>query len=575
MALQGSPVELAKDTGAKAVEQVGRILVSKAFRQSDRLKRFLSFIVDETLAGRGERLKEFVVGVEVFGKPSSFDPRNDPIVRVQARRLRAQLARYYKEEAADGELVIELPKGGYAPVFHPARSAPARTGSAPMVLGRNTAVVQPFADHSAAGDQEPFCQGVTEEVIRALAGIESLRLLAWDSGSETAAIVVTGSVRTVGDRARITVNLIDRATGSYLWSGAVDRKLDDVFAVQEEVARVAAEEWKRHSTGGAARRPTENLAAYNLYVQGRYHLNQRTEEGLRKAVELFERAIAEDAQYAEAYSGLSDAYGLLGHYGVLSPAAVWTKAASNAAWAVLHGDHSAEAHTSLAHVKSTQDWDWLGSEQEFRRALALNPRYATAHHWYAMSCLAPLGRLEEAYDEMLLAQSLDPVSSIIGRDLARISYYRQDFDGALEQCDRTVELNPHFSPGYWILGLVQEQRGDFDESAAAFQRALELAPGSPLMRAALGRTLALSGKRDEARRIIGELEALAETRYVSPFELASIHFASHQAEEGFGWLSKAFHDRCFELICLRVDPRWESLRENARFKKLVEQLGFA
>jgi tetratricopeptide (TPR) repeat protein len=317
----------------------------------------------------------------------------------------------------------------------------------------------------------------------------------------------------------------------------------------------------------------ENLAAYNLYVQGRYHLNQRTEEGLRKSVEFFEKAIVENAQYAEAYSGLADAYGLLGHYGVLSPAEVWTKAASNAAWAVLQDDDSAEAHTSLAHVKSTQDWDWLGSEREFQRALSLNPRYATAHHWYAMSCLAPLGRLDEACDEMILAQTLDPISSIIGRDLARIYYYRQEFDAALEQCDRTIELNPHFSPGYWILGLVQEQRGDFDESAAAFQRAIQLSPRSPLMHAALGRTLALSGKRNEALRILRDLEDLGTGRYVSPFELAAIHFALAQADEGFIWLTKAFQDRCFELICLRVDPRWQSLRGNPRFQKLFEQLG--
>ena len=260
-----------------------------------------------------------------------------------------------------------------------------------------------------------------------------------------------------------------------------------------------AEQLKRELIGGAQsrsiRRPTENLAAYNLYLQGRYHLNQRTEEGLRKAVEFFEKAIVENAQYAQAYSGLSDAYGLLGHYGVLAPAEVWTKAASNAAWAVLQDENSAEAHTSLAHVKSTQDWDWLGAEREFRRALALDPRYPTAHHWYAMSCLTPLGRLDQACEEMMLAQALDPISSIIGRDLARIYYYKQDYDAALEQCDHSIELNPHFSPAYWILGLVQEQRGEFDESAAAFQRAIQLSPRSPLMQGALGRTFALSGKK--------------------------------------------------------------------------------
>jgi TolB-like protein/Flp pilus assembly protein TadD len=591
MALQSSTAELAKDSTAKVTEQLNRILASKAFRQADRLKRFLAFIVEETIAGRGERLKEFVVGVEVFGKPESFDPRNDPIVRVQARRLRAQLARYYREEGPDGELLIELPKGGYAPIFRPVKSVPVRRTMSPTLLSRNTAVVLPFADHSADGDQGYFCHGLSEEIIHILAGSDSIRLVAWNevaaAGTQVAmrvaaerlnaALIVTGSVRKAGSGARITINLVDAASGCYLWSGSIDRTLDNIFAVQEEVARTVAEQLKRELAGGAqarnVRRPMENLAAYNLYLQGRYHINQRTEEGLRKAVEFFERAIVENAQYAQAYSGLSDAYGLLGHYGVLAPAEVWTKAASNAAWAVLQDENSAEAHTSLAHVKSTQDWDWLGAEREFQRALALDLRYPTAHHWYAMSCLTPLGRLDQACEEMMLAQALDPISSIIGRDLARIYYYKQDYEAALEQCDHTIELNPHFSPAYWILGLVQEQRGEFDESAAAFQRAIQLSPRSPLMQAALGRTFALSGKKSEALRILRELNDLAEKRYVSPFELASLHFALGQAEDGFQWLAKAFQDRCFELISLRVDPRWEALRENPRFHKLFDQLG--
>ena len=591
MALQGSTTELVNHSNVKVTEQLNRILASKAFRQADRLKRFLTFIVEETLAGRGERLKEFAVGVEVFGKPESFDPRNDPIVRVQARRLRAQLARYYREEGPEGELLIELPKGGYAPIFKPLKTVPARRTPSPTLVSRNTAVVLPFADHSAARDQEYFCQGITEEIIHTLAGTDAIRLVAWSEGAPAgtqtamkeaaehlnAALIITGSVRKSAAEARITINLVDAASGCYLWSGSMDRTLDNIFAVQEEVARTVAEQLKRELLGGAqsrnVRRPTENLAAYNLYLQGRYHINQRTEEGLRKAVEFFEKALVENAQYAQAYSGLSDAYGLLGHYGVLAPAEVWTRAASNAAWAVLQDENSAEAHTSLAHVKSTQDWDWPGAEREFQRALALDPRYPTAHHWYAMSCLTPLGKLDQACDEMMLAQALDPTSSIIGRDLARIYYYKQDYESALEQCDHTIELNPHFSPAYWILGLVQEQRGEFDESAAAFQRAIQLSPRSPLMQAALGRTFALSGKQSEARRILRELHELAEKRYVSPFELASIHFALEQADEGFQWLAKAFQDRCFELISLRVDPRWESLRGNPRFHKLFDQLG--
>jgi serine/threonine-protein kinase len=503
--------------------------------------------------------------------------------------LRAQLARYYREEGQDDELVIELPKGGYAAVFRPMKAPHTRHSATPALVSRNAITVLPFADHSAAGDQGYFCRGLTEEVIHTLAGVDGVRLVAWADDGRTAsqapkaaaerlnaALTVTGSVRVAGGEARITTSLVEASSGCYLWSAAIDRKLENIFAVQEEVARAVADVVKDELAAGSAkssRHGTDNLAAYNLYVQGRYHLNQRTEEGLRRAAEFFEKAIVESAQYAQAYSGLADAYSLLGHYGVWAPADVWTKAASNAAWAVLQDENSSEAHTSLAHVKATQDWDWLGAEREYQRALALDLRYPTAHHWYAMSCLAPLGRLDEALDEILLAQALDPISSIIARDVARIHYYRQDYEAALDQCDHSIELNPHFPPAYWILGLVQEQRAEFDESAAAFHRALQLSPQSPMMQAALGRTYALSGKKADALRMLAELHKLTQRRYVSPFELASLHFALGQTEEGFHWLAKAFQDRCFELICLRVDPRWEAFRSNPQFVRLFEQLG--
>ncbi|MDE3199140.1 MAG: tetratricopeptide repeat protein, partial [Acidobacteriota bacterium] len=322
-------------------------------------------------------------------------------------------------------------------------------------------------------------------------------------------------------------------------------------------------------------RPVENLAARNLYLQGRYHLNQRNEEGLRKAADFFEKALIEDSQYAPAFSGLADACGLLAHYGVLTPAEVWAKTASCAAAAVMLGGHLAEAHTSLAHVKSTQDWDWRGAEAEYKRAIALDPRYATAHHWYAVSCLAPMARLDEALEEIGIAQALDPVSSIIARDHAMIHYFRRDFESALEQIDHTVALNPYFSSAYWTLGLIQEHRGDIEESAAAFERAIQLAPESPRMHAGLGRSLALSGKRRQAARILHGLQKLAGERYVSPVELASMHFALKDGEAGYGLLKKAFEDRSFELVSIMVDPRFDALRGDARFSELAGQLGLA
>ena len=192
----------------------------------------------------------------------------------------------------------------------------------------------------------------------------------------------------------------------------------------------------------------------------------------------------------------------------MAPAEVWTKAASSAASAVMLDNNSAEAHTSLAHAKATQDWDWKGAEREFLAAIALDPRYATARHWYTTSCLTPLGRMDEALEQILLASALDPVSSIIARDVAVTYYYRKEFDLALEQCDHTIELNPHFSPAYWTLGQIQEQRKELDESIAAFQRAAHLSPRSPRMQAALARAYARAGKRDEAVAILRQLEKL-------------------------------------------------------------------
>jgi TolB-like protein len=571
---------LSDDLPEKAIrQQLDRVLASPTFQQVDRLKRFLSFITLEAAAGRADQLKEYVIGVQVFGKEASFDPRTDPIVRVQARRLRTRLVRYYREEGANDDIVIDLPKGGYAPVFkrHAVAPMPRRSIGAALV-SRNTVAVLTFADHSAGGHLDYFCKGLRQEIIDTLAKRKELRVLVGDEQAtkmSDAAMVVTGGVRDAGANVRISAQLVDGASGCYLWSESINGTLTDPIAAQETVARTVASKLEVDMlTGGAAsKRPTENLAAHNLYLQGRYHLNQRSEDALRKAVDFFEKAIVEDAQFAPAYSGLSDAYGLLGHYGVLGPADVWAKTASSAASAVMLDGNSAEAHTSLAHVKSTQDWDWSWAEREFQRAIGLDPRYPTAHHWYAMSCLAPMGRLDEALDEMLVAQSLDPVSSIIVRDVAIVHFYRRDFDAALDQVDHTIELNPHFSLAYLTLGLIQEQRKDFDESAAAFQRAIHLSPTTPRMQAALARTYALSGKRKAALAILRRLEGLAKSRYVSPFEFGVIQFALGHIDLGFNWLTRACQDRSFELLSIKVDPRFDPFKDDRRFVTVTRQMG--
>lgn len=590
MSIQLSPGQA--DSDAKIRMQLERVLESDAFQNVDRLRGFLTFIIEESLAGRAGGIKEYSVGVEVFGKPGSFDPRNDPIVRVQARRLRSRLASYYQEEGKDDEVVIDLPKGGYAPAFleRPGIGVRGRSLTATLV-SHNTVVVLPFEDHTLGGDLGCLSRGMSQEIIHRLAKLETIRVVAWDlplsvGTSATsreaadrlhAAMVVSGSVRMFDDDLRITVNIVDAVSGSYLWSEAFDRKKQNLIQVQKDVARAVVKQFQSEEQFAALRksnqRARENVTAYNLTLRGRHHLSRRTEASLMRAVELFERALEEDAHYASAHAGLADAYGLLTHYGIIPPAEAWTKAASYAASAVLLDDTLAESHTTLAHVRSTQDWDWKGAEHEFQRAIKLDPQSATARHWYAMSCLAPLGRLNEALEQILLAQALDPTSSIVARDVSMVYYYRREFDAALVQHEQTVDLDPHFALSYWTLGLIHKQSGALDKAIAAFEQALELSPESPRMHAALARSYAISGEQQKAIRIRNDLLEKAANRYVSPFEISCIQFALNETKDAFEWLSKACDDRCFDVVNLKIDPRFDSVRDDPRFSAIVDRLG--
>jgi tetratricopeptide (TPR) repeat protein len=568
------------DLKASVRRVLNNIVQSKTFRQVDRLQRFLTYIVEETLAGRGDLLKEYPVGVDVFGKDPSFDPRMDPIVRVQARRLRMRLVSYYAEEGQSDTVVIELPKGGYTPTFRTTEPVlPAKKVIAAALVSRNSIGVQQFDDDTPKGDARSFCKGLLEETIQALSGSQGLVVKTANSGDirQLAAMVVEGSVRKNRDLLRITAHITDTLRGCYVWTESFDRRTGDDVGVQEEIAaRIAAVlrsellDKSIHITGGVAH--TDSLVAQNLYLQGRYHLEQRTEHGLQKAAEFFQQAIEDDVKMAVAYAGLADAYNLMAHYGVCAPSEVWTKTAANAAQAVMLDDESSDAHTTLAHVKATQDWDWVGAEREFLRAINLNPRNPTAHLWYGVSCLASLGRLDEALSEVKLAQALSPVSSIVSRNIALIYYYQRNLDLALEQCDHTIEQNPHFSAAYWTLGLIQEQRGEIEEAVAAFKRAIELSPPSPRILGALGGVLAKDGKRNEATEILRRLEELAQTRYISPFELSLIDFNLGQRENGFELLAKAFADRSFEIITIHLDPRFDGIRNDPRYGSLFRKL---
>jgi TolB-like protein/Flp pilus assembly protein TadD len=572
----------------KVQELLQQILASRSFEGVERLKRFLSFIVAETLAGRGDSLKEYAVGEYAFDKGANFDPRNDPIVRVQARRLRDRLTRYQQEEGQNDEIVIDLPKGRYVPVFREREISKSEKKSPTIMLDRNSVTVRAFEHHDSDVELGYLAKRITQEITHKLAGVEELTVVASEgsrvsgrnhtsSAASNVATIVTGSIQRAAEKMRVTWQLVDTDSDSILASQSLDWPADSPsFDLQEQVAHDVCHTLKKGLLEAGWRRGgphvTRNLAAHNLYMQGRYHLDQRTEEGLRLAVTLFERAIAEDSKFSKAYAGLADAYELLGHYGVLTPVEVWTKAPSSATMAVLLDERDAEGHVSLAHVRSTQDWDWAGSEEEFRLALALDANNATAHHWYAVACLAPMGRLDEALASIKIAKKLAPLSPIISRDVATVYYYRREYEDALESCDQAIELNPYFSQAYWTLGFIQEERKDVTEAAAAFTRALELAPHSPRNIGALGRMFALTKKKKEAQRILDELQQMAKARYISPYQIASIYFALNDTDLGFEWLRKAFSDRCYELTVLKVDPKFDALRNDPLFAELSAQL---
>ena len=564
---------------------VRKITGSRTFHPVVRLQKFLTFIVDQTLRGNADKLKEYAVAVDVFGKDEGFDPRMDPLVRVEARRLRMRMALYYETEGKFDDLIIQLPKGGYTPTFLFERQHSPRAVT-PTLPSRNSVAIVPFSDDSESGDERPFCSALLHELVRVLGQIEHLAVTASSvgggrDGQSAAAMTISGNVQRAGGILRITAHVTDSERGYYVWTGMVEKAADDRLKAQEEVAKMVADSVRQliarqhhgHHVGATG---IANPAAHNLYIQARYHLNQRTEPSLLKAIDLFSQASKEDPRSAEVYAGLANAYNLSAHYGVNAPAEVWTKAVSSAAHALLLDNESSEAHASMGHIKATQDWDWVGAEEEFRRAINLDARNATAHHWYAVACLAPVGRLLEAMDEIKLAHALDPLSSIFSRDIALLYYYYQrNYDLALEQCDKTIELNPYFSPVYWTLGLVQEQRGEEDEAIAAFKRAIDLSPPSPRVLGALGGALARFGRNQEAHGIIRKLDSLAKERYISPFELALIQFNLGNKDEGFTLLAKAFADRCVEVYNLSLDPRFDKVRSDSRFQELYRKLNLS
>lgn len=586
---------LPKDVSTAEVRTVlERVLTSRVFRGAERLSCFLRYSVEQVLAGRADDLKEYNVGLAVFGRAPDFDPRIDPIVRVEAGRLRLRLKRYYETEGAGSWPRIDLPKGGYVPRIltkpDTTRPEPMDDHSAddgPKQIG---VLIAPFTNLEPEHDHAYLCHGLREEIINALTKIPVLQVFALGATSvdprETAIFslgeklgvdyVLTGSIRSRRSRIRVIAQLVRRPVQDYVWSETFEREAGDVFALQEEIARAiaAALEVKLAAPGPSPQpRHTGDYRAYKLYLKGRYFWNLRTEPALWKGVDFFQQSVSTDNRYALAYTGLADSYTLLANYGWVAPREARQQAKAAALRAVAVGPGLAEAHNSLAHVLATYEWDWEAAEREFETAIALNPGYATSHHWYAITLLGPLGRLDEALFEIERARSLDPVSLSINRDLAVIHVFRRRYDLALEQCKRTIAVDPHFPGGFWVQGLAYQQIGAHEKAVESFQHALELASDYPRLLGALGHGYALNGREAEARRILSRLEELGRHRYVNPFESALIYVGLGEFETAFHFLDRAYALRSYELVALQVDPRFDPLRLHPQYQRLVDLMG--
>jgi len=435
-------------------------------------------------------------------------------------------------------------------------------GAAPALVGKTRSLaVLPFVNGSADPENEYLCDGVTDELINALTKVEGLRIASRTSvfalkgkPQDIRAIgallgvsaVLEGTVRKADDRLRITVQLAAADDGRTLWSERYDRRLDDVFAVHDEIARTIVSTLRTTFLADIAdptpRRYTDNVQAYSLYLKGRFCWNKRSQEGVREAIAYFEQAIDHDPGYALAYSGLSDSYGLQVDYRGVPVTEGYKLARRYALKALELDDTLPEAHTSLAWVQFAYDWDWAAAERSYRRALELNPAYATGHHWYSFVLLVT-GQADQALVEAHTALELDPSSLSIRRGLGWLYYYTRRYEAAVYHLRRAIAMNPTSEDTYRILGLVLTQQGAYDEAERAFREAITLSPELSYATAGVAHVLALRGRRREAEALLAQLEARARDHYVSPVAFCIVHLGLRNTDQVFTWLERAYQDR--------------------------------
>jgi len=452
--------------------------------------------------------------------------------------------------------------------------------------------VLPLQNLSGDPSQDYVADGMTEELIGRLSRIHGLRVISRTSTMhfkntqlsvpEIARIlavdaIVEGSLVQEGRQIRVHAQLIRAATDEHIWAGEYQREYQSILEVQEEVARNIVEQIQLNLTpedrARLASKPPVDPEAYESYLRGRYYFNQRTEDALHKSIASFQQAIARDPAYAPAYSGLAEAYAMLGFRGGFPSKDALSSAKKAALTAIELDDALAEPHASLAFIAETYEWDWPAAEREYKQALELNPGYAQAHNWYG-GYLTYIGRFNEGVAEAMRARELDPLSLPLNNALAGRLLAAGRYDEALRQVQTTLELDEHFAPAHQTLGWVYLRGGKQDDAIREFQNALELAGAADTdIQLDLGFAYAVSGHPGEARRILANLQRLHQQGIVPAASLAALHGALGESNEAFVWLEKAYRERDPQLTYLKAGRRFEPLREDPRFGQLVRRVG--
>ena len=455
--------------------------------------------------------------------------------------------------------------------------------------GGNSIAVLPFTDMSPQKDQEYFCDGIAEELITALTKIPGLRVASRTSAFQyktqrgdirqigqhlNVGTILDGSVRKAANRVRITAELLDASNGYHLWSEKYDRDLEDIFVIQDEIARTIVETLKIQLAGPPDQtlfhRYTENMDAYNLYLQGRHHWKTRTHAGTRKAIECFQEAISKDPDYALAYAGLADCYSIYGFYAFEAPEEVYPKAMEAASKALEIDPLLPEGHLSLGAVVLYFDYDWERGEASMRRALEINPQFGLGYCWYS-GFLTLAGRCEDGAAAIKKAQQIDPLSPFFSSFAALNSYVRGRYDQALQELNQALEIDPQFILALWYTGLCYLKKAAYEQAIDFISRSVKVSQGSSFFLSYLAMTYGMAGERAKAQELLDQMMQQSKTEYVAPLHLARCYLGLNQVDRFFAELDRAYQERNV-LIYLPHMPEFDSARSDPRFADLMSRL---